>query len=66
MRRFFFSPRIGLREEGREHQPLGLGQAEHEVGVLDRLAGRPLAEVVEHGDHDGAAFDPVYESPDMT
>ena len=33
----------------------GLGQAEHEVGVLHRLAGRALAEVVDRADDDDPA-----------
>ena len=36
-------------------EPGRLGQAEHEVAVLDGLPGRALAEVVDGGDDDGAA-----------
>ena len=36
-------------------QPLGLGQAEHQVEVLDRLRGGSLPEVVDRGEDEQLA-----------
>ena len=48
-----------------EPQPGGLRQAEREVRVLDGLAGRALAEVVERADHDRRAGRAVGEDADL-
>src|SRR5262249_31823208 len=45
-------------------EPQGLGKAEHEVHVLNRLAGGALGKVVERRADDGAALDAVLCHPD--
>ncbi len=53
-----------LREHGDLHESRFLGEAEHEVHVLQRLAGGALDEVVDHADDDGPALDSVLEDSD--
>ena len=53
-----------LTETGHLLEPHGLGEAEHQVHVLHRLARRALGEVVERRADDGAAWNAVLRHPD--
>ena len=59
-------PRLArLRKERQLLEAGGLVEAEHQVEILQRLAGRALDQIVEGRDDDGAARQPVGEDADM-
>ena len=62
---FVRSTATAIRRAPREPQPGRLLEAEREVGVLDRLPGGALAEVVDRADHDPAAGRGVLEGGDL-